>query len=95
MKAHLTKVSLALLSVAFLFGCQDQGSEPLGLDAAGPQFAKGGKKGAGAGKVPADIMVTGGLVTEPDTQVVGFKDMRKEIELESAGSDPKIKLHIG
>ena len=39
MKAHLTKVSLALLSAVFIFGCQDLGSGPVGPD--GPQFDKG------------------------------------------------------
>ncbi len=36
MKAHLAKVSLALLSTVFLLGCQDMGSGPVGPD--GPQF---------------------------------------------------------
>ncbi len=36
MKAHLAKVSLALLSTVFLLGCQDMGSGPVGLQA--PQF---------------------------------------------------------
>ncbi len=40
MKAHLTKVSLALLSTVFLLGCQEQGSAPVGPD--GPQFDKPG-----------------------------------------------------
>ena len=39
MKAHLAKLSLALLSTVFLFGCQDMGSEPLGP---GPGFDKPG-----------------------------------------------------
>ena len=38
MKAHLTKVSLALLSTVFLLGCQDMGPEPVGPD--DPQFDK-------------------------------------------------------
>ena len=38
MKAHLAKVSLALLSTVFLLGCQEQGSEPVGPE--GPQFNK-------------------------------------------------------
>ena len=38
MKAHLTKLSLALLSTVFLLGCQDLGSEPVGPE--GPQFDK-------------------------------------------------------
>ena len=37
MKAHLAKVSLALLSTVFLLGCQEQGSEPVG-----PEFDKKG-----------------------------------------------------
>ena len=39
MKAHLTKVSLALLSTVFLLGCQDLGSEPVGPEGLGPEFA--------------------------------------------------------
>ena len=38
MKSHLAKVSLALLSAAFLLGCQEQGSGPVGPE--GPQFDK-------------------------------------------------------
>ena len=40
MKAHLTKVSLALLSTVFLLGCQEQGSGPVGPDSevGGPNF---------------------------------------------------------
>ena len=38
MKAHLAKLSLALLSTVFLLGCQDMGSGPLGPE--GPQFDK-------------------------------------------------------
>ena len=37
MKAYLAKVSLALLSAAFLLSCQEQGSEPVG-----PEFVKKG-----------------------------------------------------
>ena len=40
MKAHLAKVSLALLSTVFLFGCQERGSEPVGPEGLGPEFAK-------------------------------------------------------
>ena len=38
MKAHLAKLSLALLSTVFLLGCQDMGSGPVGPE--GPQFNK-------------------------------------------------------
>lgn len=40
MKAHLAKVSLALLSTVFLFGCQDMGSGPMGPEGLGPEFNK-------------------------------------------------------
>ena len=40
MKAHLAKVSLALLSTVFLFGCQERGSSPVGPEGLGPEFAK-------------------------------------------------------
>ena len=40
MKSSLTKLSLALLSAAFLLGCQDLGSGPVGPDGLVPQFAK-------------------------------------------------------
>ena len=42
MKAHLTKVSLALLSTVFLLGCQDLGPEPVG-----PEGLLFDKKGTG------------------------------------------------
>ncbi len=73
MKAHLTKVSLALLSTVFLFGCQEQGSGPVGPD--GPQFhgtacEKHHKKdagcegGGGGGKdIPVGVTVDGGMNT--------------------------------
>ena len=38
MKAHLAKLSLALLSTVFLLGCQDLGSEPVGPEGLGPEF---------------------------------------------------------
>ena len=95
MKAHLAKLSLALLSAVFLLGCQDLGSEPVGPEGLGIQLArkKPPKDGGGGGTVPADITVTGGLVTQdltdgtPNTQVVGFKDSGTEIEL--SATDPK------
>ena len=38
MKAHLAKLSLALLSTVFLLGCQERGSGPVGPDGLVPQF---------------------------------------------------------
>ena len=40
MKSHLAKVSLALLSAAFVLGCQEQGSGPVGPEGLGPEFDK-------------------------------------------------------
>ena len=42
MKAHLTKVSLAILSAAFVLGCQDVGTGVVASDGPGPQFMRGG-----------------------------------------------------
>ena len=49
MKAHLAKVSLALLSAGFLLGCQEQGSGPVGPE--GPLFDG---KGKGTCEFPVD-----------------------------------------
>ena len=40
MKAHLAKVSLALLSAVFLLGCQERGSGPVGPEGLGVQANK-------------------------------------------------------
>ena len=37
MKAHVTRVSLALLSAVFILGCQDLASGPVGPDGLVPQ----------------------------------------------------------
>ncbi len=85
MKAHLTKVSLALLSMVFLFGCQEQGSGPVGLEGLGPEFThkngehgKGGG-GGGGGKGPRDrgtfVDVTmGGGMTGIDSMLLRLND---------------------
>ena len=79
MKAHLTKVSLALLSAAFLLGCQDQGSGVVGPDGLSPQFAKGGKPGppddddASGGARDVNFQTTvrrlGGLIGDPQAVI--------------------------
>lgn len=62
----------ALVTVAFLLGCQEQGSSPVGPDDLEPQFAKGGNgkpdKPGGGGKdeptwTSADVVAHGGLAT--------------------------------
>ena len=60
MKAHLTKVSLALLSAAFLLGCQEQGSEPVGPEGLGILLDKTGTKhshGGGGGDKTQDCQI--------------------------------------
>ena len=60
MKAHLAKVSLALLSTAFLLGCQERGSEPVGPEGLEIQAKKGGGGGRGGGDpLKFDVTVSG------------------------------------
>ena len=69
MKAHLAKLSLALLSTVFLLGCQEQGSEPVGPE--GPQFNKPDAEGhnhdkdddGGGGPQPATLDLAFGMQT--------------------------------
>ncbi len=74
MKAHLTKVSLALLSTVFLLGCQEQGSEPVGPEGLGVQANKTGEPhthgggGGGGGETEAatyTVTYTGDITTIP------------------------------
>ena len=64
MKAHLAKLSLALLSAAFLLGCQERGSEPVGPG--GPQFNPAPHdhgKLKGGDKSTVSVELAGGMVT--------------------------------
>ena len=75
MKAHLTKISLALLSTVFLLGCQEQGSGAVGPDGLGPEFThKGpehGKPGDDGGDNPGSpfykYTFAGDITTDPGT----------------------------
>ena len=49
MKSNLTKVSLALVSVVFILGCQDLGTGVVASEGLGPQFAKKNKPRGGGG----------------------------------------------
>ena len=71
-----------LLGVAFLLGCQEQGSEPVGPEGLGPEFhhkddhSKGG--GGGGGKVEATIVsvtVAGGMIAARDMELRVKKDI--------------------
>lgn len=90
MKSHLAQVSLALLSTVFLFGCQEQGSGPVGLEGVDPQLheahepCKGHRKNeegcdgngnSGGGTPKADLTVTNGMKTEdPLSQTVQLQE---------------------
>lgn len=88
MKSHLTKVSLALISAAFLFGCQERASSPVEPEGLGPQFGakkcvrdnslpgcSGGEEEeeGGQGGVPAQLEMEGGMTTTSG-QRVDFQD---------------------
>ena len=95
MKAHLAKVSLALLSVAFLLGCQEQGSDPVGPEGLGPEFHHGkgshadGGGGASSGDNPGSSIYkytfTGSITTFPLTA-----DARSTVGNDDGG---EIRLH--
>ena len=89
MKAHLTKVSLALLSAAFLLGCQEQGSSPVGPEGLGPGFANAKTKDCPAHpscKPPSEdgqtvtVMLEGGM-TGSLTFVKVFSDNGKKFAM--------------
>ncbi len=68
MKAHLTKVSLALLSTIFLLGCQERGSGAVGPDGAGIQAKPGMGGGMGGGGDTfweANLTAHGPAATDP------------------------------
>ena len=85
MKAHLTKVSLALLSTVFLLGCQEQGSGAVGPE--GPQFDKPNSNDCGQVHCHDDdedpqqsmVTLTGGM--QAGAFLVGFKDSRKTLRV--------------
>ena len=72
MKAHLAKVSLALLSVAFMLGCQEQGSGPAGPDTeiGAPNFLHQKKNpkphGGNGGPAAATLTLEDGMQTPSD-----------------------------
>ena len=73
MKAHLAKVSLALLSAAFLLGCQEQGSEPVGPE--GPQFDKPNNETCSEGFALEDGHCYGAEVNQKLIEVDLFEDV--------------------
>ena len=90
MKAHLTKVSLALLSMVFLLGCQEQGSDPVGPEGLGPEFVKKGEDCGMPNPHPSckdeeppppepepTVTLTGGMLA--GAFPVGTKDTRKTL----------------
>ena len=101
MKTHLAKLSLALLSTVFLFGCQEQGSGPVGPEGLGPEFDKptceggthcnhgdDGGSGSGQGTVDLDVgMVATGLALD-------MKESGKKLTANSQVSHGGLILNI-
>ena len=96
MKAHLAKVSLALLSAAFLLGCQEQGSEPVGPEGLAPQFAKDKAcpdsghpscKPAEDDDKTVTVTLSGGMETSDGglTGVKVFSDNNKKFSMNTGG----------
>ena len=88
MKAHLAKVSLALLSVAFLLGCQEQGAGPVGPEGLGIQAKRTnpGKKppkdaGPGSDRL---VTITGGLSAQGQPVQVDSDNQKKFVISASA-----------
>ena len=101
MKAHLAKLSLALLSTVFLFGCQEQGSGPVGLEGLGPQFAKPGacpghpscKDGGGEPtEADATVELSEGLKTFVAQDVQIKKDNANSLRVQRDGFTSQIAL---
>ena len=101
MKAHLAKLSLALLSAVFLLGCQEQGSEPVGLEGLGPQFAKPGacpghpscKDGGGEPtEADATVELSEGLKTFVAQDVQIKKDNANSLRVQRDGFTSQIAL---
>ncbi len=100
MKSHLAKVSLALLSTAFLLGCQEQGSELVGP---GPEFNKPNSDNCGLVHCHDDdedpqestVALTGGM--QAGAFLVGFKDSRKTLGVGNHNSleKPDITMAFG
>ena len=108
MKAHLAKLSLALLSTVFLLGCQDMGSSPVGPEGLGPEFharhgeceghnkndegCDGGDDGGGA-----NVMGTLGLafgMTAVDFSVSIGHDSDKKLAFNNSSLMHEISMHF-
>ena len=93
MKKHLLTMSLALLSAAFLWSCQEQGSGPLGPQAPGIQAGKQGPPpGKGGRPVPKEITLMGGMVATK--QLVEATDGDENSVHVDLGSAENINLQI-
>ena len=93
MKAHLAKVSLALLSTVFLLGCQDMGSEPVGPEGLGPEFNKpdvDGNHNHGDDGDPeqATLTLADGMLAA-DLPVDVTKDTRKTLKVSNSNQTKK------
>ena len=98
MKAHLAKLSLALLSTVFLLGCQDMGSEPVGPEGLGPEFNKpdvNGNHNHGDDGDPeqATLTLADGMQQATAFPVEVSKDTRKTLKVSNHNqTKPTIKM---
>ena len=104
MKAHLAKVSLALLSTVFLLGCQEQASSPVEPDGVAPLFGaktckdipgcskdKGGGGTKSGDKSTVSVELSGGMVTTEAQFVQLTKNNPKTLTVEGTAFD-ELKL---
>ena len=101
MKAHLAKVSLALLSTVFLLGCQDMGSGPVGLDGLGPEFKKcdprpcnGGGGGGGGGGIKVGKLGLADGMTTTDLHVFIGQDSDKKLTVNNTDFTHNIQMNF-
>ena len=91
MKNHLLTISLALVSATFLWGCQEQGSGPLGLRDPGIQAArKGPPPDKGGRPVPHELTLSGGMVA--DAQLVEAVDDTSPVHVSAGNINLQIDL---
>lgn len=86
MKTQRAVLPLALLSAAFMLGCQDQGLEPVGLDGVAPQFHESAKHPDGHG---------GGGGGGPAAATLDLADGMETMALDVTVKDRTNKLNVG
>ena len=87
MKKHALTMSVAVLSAALVWGCQEQGSTPFEPDGILAKADRGGGKGGGGGggKETAKVELREGMTTTLLQTVVVEKDSDQELVLRGDG----------